>query len=66
MTQVEATATYHIYLDDKCLFKNLDEATFDLIWDKIYYSYWTDQLSYAVCFNETCFKDGTNYEEHSY
>ena len=35
-------ATYHIYLNDKCLFKNLNEEEFDLIWDKIYYSYWRE------------------------
>ena len=29
------TASYHIYLEDRCLFKNLNEEEFDLIWDKI-------------------------------
>ena len=41
-------ATYHIYLNDKCLFKNLNESEFDLIWDKIYYSYWREDLTYSV------------------
>ncbi len=40
--------TYHIYFDNKCLFKNLDQEEFDLIWSKIYRSYHTDSLSYAV------------------
>ena len=25
---------YHIYLEDKCLFKNLNEEEFKVIWDK--------------------------------
>lgn len=53
--------TYHIYLNDKCLFKNLNESEFDLIWDKIYYSYWREELSYAVCFDDICLT-----EDHSY
>ena len=28
------TATYHIYLEDRCIFKNLNEEEFDLIWDR--------------------------------
>ena len=27
--------SYHIYLEDKCLFKNLNQSEFDLVWDKI-------------------------------
>ena len=30
--------TYHIYLEDKCLFKNLNESAFDIIWNKLYTS----------------------------
>jgi len=26
---------YHIYLEDKCLFKNLNEDEFDIIWNKL-------------------------------
>ena len=40
--------TYHIYYEDKCLFKNLSEEDFDFIWDKIYLSYHTDSLSFAT------------------
>ena len=25
---------YHIYLNDKCLFKNLNQEEFDVIWGK--------------------------------
>ena len=40
--------SYHIYLEDRCLFKNLNEEEFDLILSKIYYSYWRDDLTYSV------------------
>ena len=40
--------SYHIYLEDKCLFKNLNEEEFDLIWSKIYYSYWKEDLTCSV------------------
>ena len=38
---------YHIYLEDKCLFKNLNEDEFDIIWNKLYTSYWTEQMTYT-------------------
>ena len=43
---------YHIYLEDKCLFKNLNEDEFDIIWNKLYTSYWTEQMTYTEV-NET-------------
>ena len=33
------TKSYHIYLNDKCLFKNLNEEEFHIIWSKLYTSY---------------------------
>jgi len=36
--------TYHIYLEDKVLFKNLEKEIFDIVWDKIYVSYHKDDL----------------------
>ena len=39
--------TYHIYLEDnKCLFKNLNEEEFKIIWNKLYTSYWKDEITY--------------------
>tara|TARA_B100001559_G_scaffold60362_1_gene48529 strand:- start:286 stop:459 length:174 start_codon:yes stop_codon:yes gene_type:complete len=39
--------TYHIYLEDnKCLFKNLNEEEFNIIWNKLYTSYWKDEITY--------------------
>ena len=56
--------TYHIYLEDKCLFKNLNQEEFELIWDKIYRSYFKEELTYDECIDDTCIKG--KIEEHSY
>ena len=40
--------TYHIYLKDRCLFKNLDDEEFEVIWGRIYRSYWDDITSSVV------------------
>ena len=53
---------YHIYLEDKCLFKNLNEDEFDIIWNKLYTSYWTEQMTYTVVNENPTDKDF----EHSY
>ena len=39
--------TYHIYLNDKCLFKNLNEEEFKIIWNKLYTSYWREEITYS-------------------
>ena len=41
------TKSYHIYLNDKCLFKNLNEEEFNLIWNKLYTSYWKEEITYT-------------------
>jgi len=43
---MSADSTYHIYLKDRCLFKDLNEWEFNIIWRRIYKSYW-DGLSYS-------------------
>ena len=55
---------YHIYLNDKCLFKNLNQEEFELIWDKIYRSYFKDELTYVECIEDSCVQG--KIEEHSY
>ena len=40
--------TYHIYFNGQCLFKNLNEGEFDIIWSKIYSSYYGEQITYEV------------------
>ena len=46
------TKSYHIYLNEKCLFKNLNEEEFHMIWSKLYTSYWDDDLPYTEITNE--------------
>ena len=38
--------TYHIYLNERCLFKNLDQKEFEVIWGRLYRSYW-DDITYS-------------------
>ena len=38
---------YHIYLEDKCLFKNVNEEEFNIIWNQLYTSYWKEELTYT-------------------
>ena len=40
--------TYHIYFDGQCLFKNLTESEFNIIYGKIYSSYFGERISYEV------------------
>ena len=55
--------TYHVYFEDKCIFKNLNEEEFDLIWNRIYKSYFQDDLTYEYV-EEEIITDHTI--EHSY
>ena len=40
--------TYHIYFDGQCLFKNLTENEFNIIYGKIYSSYFGERITYEV------------------
>ena len=40
--------TYHIYLEEKCLFKDLNDEEFKVIWGRIYKSYFKDDLTYVA------------------
>ena len=53
---------YHIYLEDKCLFKNVNEEEFNIIWNKLYTSYWKEELTYTEVDGEHV----DNITEHSY
>ena len=61
MTKTQ-TRSYHIYLNEKCLFKNLNEEEFNMIWSRLYTSYWDDDLTYTEITNE----DELIAEESSY
>ena len=34
-------------MEDKCLFKNLDEKEFEVIWGRLFHSYYKEELTYA-------------------
>ena len=57
--------TYHIYMHDKCLFKDLNEEEFNIIWNRLYTSYWTEEVTYVEVTENT--KDFVpTLEESSY
>ncbi len=41
------TKTYHIYFKQECLFKDLSEEEFDIIWSRIYRSYFTEDITFT-------------------
>jgi len=53
---------YHIYLEDKCLFKNLNEEEFEVIWGRIYRSYFTEEITYVEVSENPTYQ----MQEHSY
>jgi hypothetical protein len=55
------TKFYHIYLNDKCLFKNLSLEEFSLIWEKLYTSYWREEITYTEV-SDMSVGDSTIYE----
>ena len=56
--------TYHIYLRDECLFKDLSESEFDVIWGRIYQTYFMEELSYSEVTEDR--KDKGELSEASY
>ena len=53
------TQSYHIYFRQEVLFKNLTLEEFTLIWDKLYTSYWKDDITYSVCIDEVCIEEAS-------
>ena len=54
--------TYHIYLRDEVLFKDLDEREFEVIWGRLFHSYYKEDLTYT----EISQKPNEKYIEASY
>jgi len=46
LKKMTSNPTYHIYLQNNCLFKDLSEWEFNIIWRRIYKSYFTEDLTY--------------------
>ena len=57
----ETMKTYHIYLKERCLFKNLNEDEFKVIWGRLYHSYWD-----GITYSEISEKELEQYEEASF
>ena len=52
--------TYHIYLRGEVLFKDLDQNEFDLIWGRLYHSYYKDELSFeSIIFDSSIMADAS-------
>ena len=52
--------TYHIYLRGEVLFKDLDQNEFDLIWGRLYHSYYKDELSFeSIVFDSSIMADAS-------
>ena len=56
--------TYHIYLREECLFKDLSESEFEVIWGRIYQTYFMEELSYSEITEDR--KDKGELSEASY
>ena len=56
--------TYHIYLRDECLFKDLNESEFEVIWGRIYQTYFMEDLTYSEVTEDR--KDKEELSEASY
>ena len=56
--------TYHIYLRDECLFKDLTESEFEVIWGRIYQTYFMEDLTYSEVTEDR--KDKGELSEASY
>ena len=60
-TEEKDMKTYHIYLNDRCLFKNLNAEEFKVIWGRLYHSYWD-----GITYSEVNEKQLEQYEEASF
>ena len=58
------TKTYHIYLREECLFKDLSESEFEVIWGRIYQTYFMEDLTYSEVTEDR--KDKEELSEASY
>ena len=54
--------TYHVYLNDRVLFKDLNEHEFNVIWGRLYHSYYKEELTYSEISQEP----NEQYIESSY
>ena len=53
---------YHVYLNNQVLFKDLSDWEFEVIWGRLYHSYYKEELTYT----EISQKPNEKYIEASY
>ena len=58
---LQKTNTYHIYLRGECLFKDLNDYEFKLIWGRIYQSYFREELTYEEIEYNTDITEDASY-----
>ena len=44
---MQMSKTYHVYLNNEVLFKDLDQNEFNIIWGRLFHSYYKDELTYT-------------------
>tara|TARA_B100001996_G_C18260205_1_gene438810 strand:+ start:184 stop:357 length:174 start_codon:yes stop_codon:yes gene_type:complete len=54
--------SYHVYLKEEVLFKDLNETEFEVIWRRLFHSYYKSELTYE----EVTDIPNKPYEESSY
>ena len=47
LSKRQMSKTYHVYLKDQVLFKDLDEREFEVIWGRLFHSYYREELTYT-------------------
>ncbi len=48
LSEIPMIKTYHVYLKDEVLFKDLNEEEFEVIWGRLFHSYYKEELSYSL------------------
>ena len=48
LSEIPMTKTYHVYLKEEVLFKDLNEEEFAVIWGRLFHSYYREDLSYSL------------------
>ena len=48
LSEIPMIKTYHVYLKNEVLFKDLNEEEFEVIWGRLFHSYYKEELSYSL------------------
>ncbi len=61
LLQRQMDNTFHIYLRDEVLFKDLNQFEFDVIWGRLYHSYYKEELSYESIYYDNSMAVDASY-----